>query len=792
MTLPPGTRVGPYEVVGLLGAGGMGEVYRARDPRLGREVAVKVLPKVHSRDPERLHRFEQEARAAGTLNHPNILAIHDVGTHGETQYVVSELLEGETLRERLRAGTLTTARSVEYAGQIAQGLAAAHTKGIVHRDLKPENIFVTRDGRIKILDFGLAKLTHAEADGAAKGEEPTLTRDTTPGAVLGTPGYMSPEQVAGRPADHRSDIFCLGTVVYEMLTGRPAFKGDTNADTMHAILREDPPALSTGDRRIPSPLARVVQRCLEKRPEDRFQSAHDVAFALQALSEAPESRAPLVGRRSVIVGSSLVAVLAALLALDVGGLRGRHPPPVDSIRSLAVLPLENLSRDPDQEFFADGMTDSLITQLAKIGAVRVVSRTSVMRYKRTRKPISEIARDLQVDAVVEGSVEHSGGRVRITAQLIRAATDHHLWAESYERDMRDVLLLQAEVARAIAGEIQIKLTPQDHAALTSPRRVDPEAYELYLKGRYFWNFRTERSVEKAIAYFRQSIDRDPSYAVAYSGLADCYSVSAHSYDLGSVAPAEAFPKAKAAVAKALQIDDKLADAHNSLGFIKLIYDWDLPGAEEEFKRALELGPQLSNAHHWYAHYLIVTGQKDAALAEGKRALELDPLNPILNTHLGWHYLMAHEYDNALAQLRKTLDLDSNYGLAHWYMGLVYEQKRMYPEAVRELDQADGLLGHHLVVRGDLAHTHAVSGNRVEARKILGDLEKLSRQRYVSAFEIAVIHLGLDQGDEAFRWLDTAYRERADPLIYLKDDPRLDPVRADPRFRDVLRRVGLPQ
>ncbi len=485
-----------------------------------------------------------------------------------------------------------------------------------------------------------------------------------------------------------------------------------------------------------------------------------------------------------------LALVVAILGPAVLLLRRSHAPP--PIRSLAVLPFENLSGAAHEDYFAEGFTDTLITNLAQIQSLRVVSRSSAMHYQGSRETVPTIAHELGVDAVIEGTVLREGTRVRVTAQLVRGDSDSHLWADSYERETRDVLELQNEVARSIAREIQVKLTPQEHAVLARARPVDPEAYELYLKGRYFWNKRTQQTIPRAIDSFQHAIDKDPGYAVAYSGLADCYSSSGFSYDLASVAPIEAFTKAKAAAAKALEIDDRLPDVHNSLGFIKLTYDWNFPGAEEEFKRALQLDANLANAHHWYAHYLIAMGRKEDALVESKRALQLDPLNPILNTHLGWYYLMAHDYDDAIAQLVKTLELDSNYGLAHWYMGLAYEQRCAYPEAIAQLRRADDLLQRHPVVEGDLAHAYAVSNHEAEARKVLADLQRLSRQRYVSAFEIALIYFGLRRTDEGFEWLDKAYRERADLLVYLKDDPRLDPVRDDPRFRDQLRRVGLPQ
>jgi serine/threonine protein kinase/tetratricopeptide (TPR) repeat protein len=760
--MQPGTRLGPYEIVAPIGAGGMGEVYRARDTRLGRDVAIKVLPAEFAGDPDRLRRFEQEARAVATLNHPNILAIHDVGAHEGSPYIVTELLEGETLRERLKTGGLTVRKAVETAVQIAQGLAAAHEKGIVHRDLKPANVFVTNDGHLKILDFGIAKLA-APRSLAEPAQVPTVVEATEAGTTLGTLGYMSPEQVRCETVDHRSDIFSFGCVLYEMFSGRAPFRRETAADTMSAILHENPPPLAATYMNVSPAIEGIVTRCLEKRPEERFQSARDLGFALEVeAKELPEPR----GRSSDATKSS-------------------------TIRSIAVLPLVIFSAEPEQQFFADSMTDALITDLAKIGTLRVVSRTSVMRYKQTQKSIREIARELNVDAAVEGSVERAGNRVRIRAHLIRAATDEHMWAESYERDLEDVLVLQNEVARSIAREIQVKLTPQEHAVLSSARRVDPEAYRLYLNGRYFWVKRTPESVTKAIGLFEQAIVADPTYAQAYGGLADCYMSLGFSFDVGSLPPTEAIPKAKAAVARALEVTESLAEVHNPLAFMKLNYDWDFPGAETEFKRALELNPGNANVHHWYAHYLVVAGRLDDSLAESNRASELDPLSPIMSVHLGWLYYYLHAYERALNQLNKTLELDPNYGLAYWYIGLVNEQQGAFTEALAALRRGDELLKDNLVVKADLAHALAVSGRKADAEEALRNLVAISHTRYVNPFEIGLIYIGLGQGEEAFQWLNRAYQERSDLVVYLRVDPRLDPIRSDPRFQDLVRRMNFP-
>lgn len=472
---------------------------------------------------------------------------------------------------------------------------------------------------------------------------------------------------------------------------------------------------------------------------------------------------------------------------QVAEVSARHA----QMRSLAVLPLENLGRDPDGDCFADSMTEALITNLAKISALRVVSRTSVMRYKNTRKSMPEIGRELSVDALIEGSVQCESNRVRINARLIGASADQHLWAEAYDRDLRDVLVLQDEVARTIAREIRVKLTPEEHIRLSNSPTVDPDAYQLYIKGRYFWVKRTEESLHRAIACLQQALERDPSYAAAYSGLADCYSSLGFSFDVGSQRPIDVQPKAKSAALKAIALDASLAEAHNSLAYVKLNYEWDWPGAEAEFKRSLELNPGYAHGHHWYAHLLLSCGRMSEALAESHRALELDQLSPIMNLHLGWHYLHSRQYDLALDQLAKTLDLDPNYGLTYWYLGLAYEQKGMYVEALRELGRAKDLLKSNLAVDADRGRVYAVSGRRSEADKAIAGLKKESARRYVNPYQIALIYVGLGQNEQAFDWLDKAVRERSDMLVYLKTDSRLDPIHSDSRFPELERRVGIP-
>jgi serine/threonine-protein kinase len=773
----------------------MGEVYRARDTRLGREVAIKVLPSAFATDPDRLRRFEQEARAASALNHPNILTIHDVGRYEDSPYVVSELLEGETLREKLSGGALPTAKAVAYGISVAEGLAAAHEKGIVHRDLKPENLFVTRDGRVKILDFGLAKLTHPEPASIAVTEAQTLTAATEPGVVMGTVGYMSPEQVKGVPADARSDLFSFGSILYEMLSGRRAFTGASAAETMSGILRDDPPALSP--KVIPAPLERVVRRCLEKGSEERFQSARDLAFALREssgsyISVSVVRPVSLRQKRLLAVAAGvLVLAVAAAVAFNAGGIRQRlfgvHEPA--RIRSLAVLPLENLSGDPGQEYFADGMTEALITDLGKIGALRVISRTSAMLFKGTKKSAPEIARELKVDALVEGTIVRSGNRVRITTKLIEPATDHPIWSERYERDLKDILVLQSEVARAIAWEIQVNLTPREQALLAESRLVDPEAHELALKGWSHLVRNTQQDAQTAVGFLERSVERDAGYAWAYAKLGQAYAGLGQT-GIDVLRPRETMPRAKKALLKALELDDTLAVAYAALGFVRWTYDWDW-AAEKDFRKAIELNPGYAAAHHQYALFLSSLGRFDEALAEWRRARDLDPLHVIYHHALGWGLYLARRYDEAIEQYRKTLEMYPNFGRTHLRLGEAYSAKGMYPEAIGEYEKFTALGGGSTIAQALIGNARARAGGRAEALEVLAELEAESKRRYVPSFHFAIVYTGLGDKDQAFAWLDRAFEERSPYLIDIKVLSILDPLRSDPRFADLVKRIGLP-
>ena len=794
MTLAAGSKLGPYVVVGPVGAGGMGEVYRATDPRLARDVAVKILPTVFANDPERLRRFEREARAAGALNHPHIVSIHDIGVHEGTPYIVQELLEGETLRSALRAGPMPLRQAIDCGRQILDGLAAAHEKGIVHRDLKPENLFLTRGGHVKILDFGLVKLLPHEFSGVDMEETPTRTLETRAGAVLGTVGYMAPEQARGRPADERSDLFSFGAVFYEMLAGKRAFPGDSQADTLSAILKDEPPALSIADPDLSARLERVVRRCLEKDPARRARSARDLATELEecaAVSRAGTRSAirpaSLVRRRGAWLWIAGLALgLAALAVVAYRPWRSQAPPASSRrISSVAVLPLRDLSPEPRQDYFADGLTEAFTANLAAIRALKVISGTSAMQYKGSTKSLPEVARELGVDAVVEGTVARDGERVRITAGLVDAASDTRIWAKTFERDMTDILTLQGEVAREVARQVEAKLTPSEQKRLTQERKVDGKAYEAYLLGRYFLDQGTEESLKKAFEQFNAALAIDRNYAAPHAGIAEYYSVLPF---YSTLSPADVFPQARAAARKSMELDPNLPEAHASLAYIHAYYEWDWAAAEQEFRKALDLRPSHSAVHFSYSRFLAAAGRLDDAIAEIHRAEELDPRSSLLKTNLGLLSYFGGHYDRALGELLEIEKQNPQSSTVHWAVGLVYEQKGMYPQAIEEILEASSLSAS-LNYDASLGHVYGVSGRPAEARRILAELVKKSQAAYVPSYMIALVHAGLGEADQTFQWLEKAYQERSTVLAYLGVDPRLAALRSDPRFADLLGRTG---
>jgi eukaryotic-like serine/threonine-protein kinase len=789
--LEPSTRLGPYEIVAPLGAGGMSEVYRARDTRLERQVAVKVLPPPFAHDPERRARFEREAKAVAALSHPNILAIHDCGTEHGVAYAVMELLEGETLRRRLAHGAVPWRKAVEIAAAIADGLAAAHARGIVHRDLKPDNLFLTSDGRVKILDFGLARLPPAPDAQTATASYHSAPTD--PGTVMGTAGYMAPEQARGEPADARSDLFALGCVLYEMVTGRRAFNRETKAETMTAILHDEPPDPSDSGTKVPSELERVIRHCLEKRPGERFESARDLAFALRALLSdsglAKTAPGPAGRLRRAAAAGTAVALAGGLLAALLVLRAGSHgtPGPDQAIDSIAVLPLADRGGAPDTEFLGDGITECLINNLARLPDLRVLARSIVFHYKGREVNPQAVGRELKVRAVLTGRVAQRGDTLDLQVELVEVETGAQLWGERYRRRFADVFAVQEEVARQIAERLRLRLTGDERRRLAKRHPANVDAFRLYLLGRFHWNKRSRDDLERGAAYFRQAIAEDPTYAPAHAGLADSYLVLA-TYNY--LAPGEALPQARAAANRALELDPELGEAYTSRAWIKYVFDWDWPGAEEDFRRALRLNPGYATGHHWYADYLTARGQFDEAEAAMRRAHELDPFSDIIDRDLAWPVYFARRYDQAIAQLHKVLQEHEDFSAALCLLGRAYEQKGRYEEAVAALQKAVTLSRGNTSTRAMLAHTYARMGKAEEARRLLAELEELSRHAHVSAYALATVHAALGETHQAFAWLQRAAAERSSDLVYLLVDPKLDALRSDPRFRELTTKLNV--
>ena len=750
-------RLSRYRLIEPLGEGGMGTVYRARDERLDRDVALKILRQGLRDDPEARKRFRSEANALSRLSHPSISTVLDFDSENGTEFLVVELVEGKPLDEIIGAGPVPEDEILRLGAEIAEALAAAHEEGVVHRDLKPGNVMVTSRGGLKLLDFGLALL-------APRSPVSTETRSIVDaGLVVGTIAYMSPEQLIGRAVDARADFYALGVLLFEMAAGRLPFTATPATALMSEILHRPAPRPEAFGRPIRPELATLLLELLEKDPARRPASAKAIASRLRSLRDGA----------AVPIADTAPAVPSAAKP--------------SRIRSLAVLPLVHLSGDPEQEYFADGMTEALITDLAQIQDLRVVSRTSAMQFKGARQPLPEIARALQVDAVVEGTVARHGDRVRITAQLIEAATDRHLWARSYERDLRDVLALQGEVAASIAEEIRDRLEPKVKALRARERKVDPRAFEAYLRGRYHWNRRSADGIRRGIEHFQDAIARDPEYAPAYAGLAQAYDT------LGSYSflpPGEAFALAREAVTRALELDESLPEAHVAWGGVLQSHLWDWPAAEKEFLRALELDPNHAGAHHWYSDFLTAMGRKDEAVQAARRAAELDPLNLAINMTLGAAYFYARRYHEAIEQQKKTLDLDPTFAPAHRSMGGALEQLGRYDEAIEEYRKGVAL-STDLYAKTLLAHTYAVSGRTDESRRLLSELAAGAGDRYVSAYSLAAVYAGLGESDRAFEMLGRAFESRDRGMAWILVAPRFDPLRADPRFSDLLRRMKFP-
>ena len=833
-TLSANTTLSHYRIVSKIGAGGMGEVYLAEDTQLERLVALKVLLAEIADDEDRVRRFVQEAKAASALNHPNILTVHEIGHFENLRFIATELIKGQTLRDRLRGEPLSLRKTLDIALQVAAALNAAHQAGIVHRDIKPENIMLRDDGLVKVLDFGLAKLTEMKSEPASPEDVTRVHIKTSPGLVMGTAAYMSPEQARGKEIDSRSDIWSLGAVIYEMLTRRIAFAGETTSDSVAAILTTDPAPL---DANTPLELQRIVKKTLQRKADERYQTIKDLQVDINTLKRELEFSEEL--ERSQIPGSAKSANVsvshlsehatannraaisaqnslpqqtssAEYLVSQISGhkrgvaagliillatigltfwLFSDRKAPAKQIESIAVMPFVNESGNADVEYLSDGMTETLITSLSQLPNLNVKARSSVFRYKGKEIDLQRIAQELKVQAILTGRVAQRGDQLMLSLELVDTRTENAIWSEQYNRRQTDLVSLQSEIARDVSSKLRLKLSGADQQKLAKTYTGNPEAYQLYLKGRFHWNKRTDEGFKQANNFFQEAIVKDPNYALAYTGLADCYILRS---DYGLLAPAEGYALAKGAVTLALKYDESLAEAHTSLASIKAVTDWDWQGAENEYRRAIELNPNYPTAHHWYAIQLMLQGRLGQAVEEITKAQQLDPLSLGINKDFAVVLLYARDYDKALEQCRKTLEIEPHLDMMFTYIAQIYELRKQYPEATAELEKPHAAAPEDVEITYALGQAYALMGKKDQALKISNKLNQPAKQNTALPKEAAYLYSLLGEHDKAVAILQKAKENHYPSVAEINADPRLTELRKDARVVKLLQEIGLSQ
>src|SRR5437762_2998095 len=776
-----GQTIGHYKISKRIGSGGMGEVYLATDITAGREAALKLLPTRFTSDAERLKRFQQEERALVGLNHPNILTVYEIGEDHSTHYIASELIEGETLRQRLARGSMELSEAIDVAIQVASALAAAHEAGIVHRDINPRNIMLRPDGYVKVLDFGIAKLAEQEAPATMRKDEALLLVETNQGSILGTIPYMSPEQACADPVDKRTDIWSLGVVLYEMVTGHQPFVGETPRQVMSSILEKEPPPVTTYNKQTPTDLRQIVGKALRKDRTERYQSVSEMLRALKNLRRKVELKAlppwlRWIRSPTAVVFLFLVAALALALPFYWNRNLTTSSPPE---KSIAVLPFLDLSDTKNQEYFCDGMSEEIIDALAKVEGLRVVARTSSFSFKGKSADVSEVGKKLNVENVLEGSLRREGNRVRITTQLINARNGFRIWSETYERELQGVFALQDEITRAIVDALKIKLA----VSLPAREQRNTEAYDLYLQGLFFSNKSSEEDLRRALSFFQRAVEKDPTFARAWTGIAKVWYFLADVY----VKPLEAYPTSKEAALKAIALDEKDAEAHCYLSEAKRVLDWDLAGADAELKRALELDPNSAPAHFFSALVPLFRGELKEGLRLVLEAKKLDPVSPITSYVATAAYLANDQIDDAISEGQRTLLLDPNYFYLDSDLAAAYREKGNFAEAIALYTKSQSATN---LPSSGLAITYTRMGRQTEARNILAQLLQAREKRYVSAPVIAAVYVALGDNEEAFHWLERAFAEHSGILQWIAFLPEFRPLHSDARFPHLLRRIGV--
>ncbi|HJQ68073.1 MAG TPA: protein kinase [Blastocatellia bacterium] len=789
-------KISHYRILDKLGAGGMGEVYLAEDTRLGRQVALKFLPASYQYDPDRRARFLKEARAASALRSPNIAAIYDIGEHEDSLFIVMEYVEGELLSNKLRRGPTSVLEAIEIALQVADALDEAHSIGIIHRDIKSSNLIITERGLVKILDFGLAKVLtqQTEADDDSSDRTMLFGKETLPGVVLGTASYMSPEQARGLEVDQRSDTFSLGVVLYEMLTGKRPFEGATTSDLIVSILERDPPPLGRFSADVPANLEWIVAKALRKQRRERYQTAKDFGVDLKNLKQALEFEANLIRTTRLEQSSgSLASRSTGEVVRAEDSSSGLTSPATTSRRrtrkaidSIAILPFSNVSNEPDTDYLSDGITESIINNLSQLPRLRVMARSTMYRYKGKPADPQQTGRDLGVRAVLAGRVLQRGETLLISTELVDVNDGSQLWGEQYSRHLADLFAVQEEISSVISDKLRLKLSGKEKKQLGKRHTENTEAYQLYLKGRYHWNKWTQEGFNKALEYYERAIELDPQFGLAYSGLSDAYGAL---WYFNYLPAQEALPKATATALKAIEIDERLAEAHLSLADAKFFYEWDWPTAEREYKRAIELNPSYANAHHMYAFFLMSMDKPDEAIEEIRRAQQLDPLSVIISGAMGMPYYYTRQYDRAIKEIQKSLELDPNFLLAREHLAVCYEMTGRHDEAVEEYLKAIVMWGSTPGIADALREAYRQGGMRAFWQKRLDMALERSSETYFPPYFMAELYANLDERDKAFEWLERAFEERAGFLVHIKSEPAFDNLRPDPRFADLLRRIG---